>query len=186
MAEADGEPLLTLEPLIDAVRAGVEQAGWLLSGLQKTTSHEFEGRWEGASTRSAYLFFHSAAAADYASVEAYLDETSRGLAGNLALVVGLAPLGQLGDAGRVLGGLRALSKAALPGDKKTPVTLRLRLDDTTIRPEAAEAEVRFKLRLPRGTMARGGSAVRTLATTTVRAFESILAHPGLGALVGEV
>jgi hypothetical protein len=30
-----------------------------LSGLQKTTSHQFEGRWEGESTRSAYLFFHS-------------------------------------------------------------------------------------------------------------------------------
>ena len=41
------ESVLTLEPLIDAVRDGVEATGWALSGLQKTTSHEYAGRWEG-------------------------------------------------------------------------------------------------------------------------------------------
>ena len=58
------DEILTLEPLVDAVREGVESAGWHLSGLQKTTSLEFEGRWEGESTRSAYLFFHRADESD--------------------------------------------------------------------------------------------------------------------------
>ena len=49
--------ILTLEPLIDVVRAAVEGGGWSISGLQKTTSHQFEGRWEGEATRSAFLFF---------------------------------------------------------------------------------------------------------------------------------
>ena len=80
-------PLLTLEPFLDAVREGLEEAGWELSGLQKTTSFEFEGRWAGDSSRSAYLFFHRPDVPDWASVDAFLDETSRGLKGNLALVL---------------------------------------------------------------------------------------------------
>ena len=67
---------LTLEPLIDALREAIEAAGWSLSGLQKTTSHQFEGRWEGESTRSAYLFFHRADGPDFASVDGYLDATA--------------------------------------------------------------------------------------------------------------
>ncbi len=43
MSAAKRGSLLTLEPLIDAVREGVEAEGWELSGLQKTTSHQFEG-----------------------------------------------------------------------------------------------------------------------------------------------
>ena len=57
-ASRDHTSLDTLEPLIDAVRDGVEGKGWSLSGLQKTSSTEFEGRWAGQTTRSAYLFFH--------------------------------------------------------------------------------------------------------------------------------
>ena len=64
MIDPNEGPLLTLEPLLDAVRLGVEDAGWTLSGLQKTTSHEFDGRWAGESTRSAYLFSISRAAMD--------------------------------------------------------------------------------------------------------------------------
>src|SRR4051812_43482453 len=57
-------PILTLEPLIEAVRQGLEAAGWALSGLQKTTSHEYAGRWDGESSRSAYLFFHRPGGSD--------------------------------------------------------------------------------------------------------------------------
>src|SRR5262245_13467535 len=97
------DEILTLEPLVDAVREGVEAAGgWELSGLQKTTSLEFEGRWEGESTRSAYLFFHASGRADAASIDVYLDETSRGLTGNLALVVDVVRLGSLGEPQRAL------------------------------------------------------------------------------------
>jgi hypothetical protein len=173
------EGILTLEPLIDAVREGLEIGGWALSGLQKTTSHDFEGRWEGESTRSAYLFFHSPRAPDPVSIDVYLDETSRGLTGNLALVVDLVSLGDLGPPGEVLSVLGELSERVLPRGYSTPLTLRLRLPDGPTTPEAAEAEVRFKLRLPKSVIAAGRAAVRGLAGATLVAFEEILRSPEL-------
>ena len=96
-AEGKGpEDLHTLEPFLEAIREGVEGRGWELSGLQKTTSYRFEGRWEGDSTRSAYLFFHRAGVPEDVSVDVYLDETSRGLKGNLALVMDVPDLGDVG------------------------------------------------------------------------------------------
>lgn len=171
--------LLTLEPLIDAVRAGVEETGWELSGLQKTTSHQFEGRWEGEATRSAYLFFHSVTAPDSVSVDVYLDETSRGLTGNLALVVDLVRLGELGDPAAALRTFGALSNDAFPSERTTPLTLRLRLADGAVEPERAEGEVRFKLRIPRSAIAAGRQAVEVLAAATMAAFQGILASPEL-------
>jgi hypothetical protein len=41
MNASQRDPLLTLEPLIEAIRSGIEDSGWELSGLQKTTSHQF-------------------------------------------------------------------------------------------------------------------------------------------------
>jgi hypothetical protein len=91
------EPLLTIEPIIEAVHEGVEGAGWLFSGLQKTTSHEFAGRWEGETSRSAYLFFHRPGDPDGVSIDVFLDETSRGMKGNLALVLDGASPARVGD-----------------------------------------------------------------------------------------
>jgi hypothetical protein len=179
MSVGGEDAILTLEPLIDTVREGVESAGWELSGLQKTTSHQFEGRWEGESTRSAYLFFHSPAEPGPVSVDVYLDETTRGLTGNLALVVDLAPLGDLGDPEAVLRVLGGLSEAAFPSTYKTPLTLRLRLPNGGTDPRAAEGEIRFKVRLPKGTIAKGPGAVRTLARAVMSAFRDILASPEL-------
>ena len=173
MSRSAEDGLLTLEPLIEAVREGVEGAGWELSGLQKTTSHRFEGRWEGESTRSAYLFFHSPLGPDYVSIDVYLDETTRGLTGNIALVVDLVPLGELGDSTAALRDLSALSAAAL-GGRRRPVTLRLRLDDAGAETVEAETEVRFKLRIPRGAIAEGRTSVLTLSGEVVAAFEKIL------------
>jgi len=173
------EGILTLEPLIDAVREGVEGAGWELSGLQKTTSHDFEGRWEGESTRSAYLFFHSPLAPDPVSVDVYLDETSRGLTGNLALVVDLVSLGELGPPAEALRVLGELSARVLPDGHGSPLTLRLRLPDGSATPEIAETEVRFKLRLPKSVIAAGPTSVRRLARATLAAFEEILRAPEL-------
>jgi hypothetical protein len=167
--------LLTLEPLIEAVRAGVEGGGWTLSGLQKTTSHQFEGRWEGESTRSAYLFFHSERVSDDASIDVYLDETTQGLAGNLALVVDLVPLAELGDPSEALRVFGALAGACLPRDCATPVTLRLRMQEGSADPGAAETEVRFKVRLPRRSVRAGADAVRRLAESAVAGFERVLA-----------
>ena len=174
-----GEAILTLEPLIEAIREGMEGAGWELSGLQKTTSHQFEGRWEGESTRSAYLFFHSLSVAEPASIDVYLDETSQGLSGNIALVVDLVALGDLGDPGDVLGALGALSSTALSHKFSTPLTLRLRLKDGSADPAVAETEVRFKLRLPKDVIAKGPACVQRLAATTTAAFETILSSAEL-------
>lgn len=173
------EPILTLEPLIDAVREGVESAGWTLSGLQKTTSHQFEGRWAGDSTRSAYLFFHHPDDRHPASVDVYLDETSRGLAGNLALVLDLYSLEEMGNVQAALGAFGRMAADTLPDGYKTPVTLRFRLRDGGDEPGGADTEIRFKLRIPGTALEAGGSAVAALASTAVQAFEDLLAHPAL-------
>ncbi len=169
------DPILTLEPLVDAVRAGVEDAGWALSGLQKTTSHQFEGRWEGESTRSAYLFFHAPVGPDWASIDVYLDETGRGLTGNLALVVDLAPLGDMDPAPQLLERLSALSADRLRAGLRRPLTIRFRLPDADTPVGEAETEVRFKVRLPRSVVETGEAAVRSFATEAVAAFEGVLA-----------
>jgi len=176
-------PLLTLEPLIEAVREGAACAGWELSGLQKTTSHEFEGRWEGESSRSAYLFFHPPGGPDWVSVDVFLDETSRGLAGNVALVVDVRPMGSLGDPLPVLGSLCELATEHLPAGYRTPLTLRFRVGDAAQDPAEAETEVRFKLRIPASALKAGASACSALTSTTIGCFEALMASTGLQALV---
>ncbi len=171
-ARAD-EPILTLEPLVSAIRSGLEDAGWSLSGLQKT-SHEFEGRWKGESTRSAYLFFHREELDEPVSIDVYLDETSRGLTGNLALAVDLRDLGDQRATPELLSVLRDLCMAHLPEAYRTPVSLRFRLRDASTSVEDAEGEVRFKLVVPRSALERGASAVEALAGVSARAFEALL------------
>ena len=174
MTASDNEDIDTLEPLIDAVRSGVERAGWELSGLQKTTSHQFEGRWEGESTRSAYLFFHSPLGPDHVSVDVYLDETSRGLSGNIALVADLVTFGDLGEADAVLESLRAVSIRELDARRGRPLTLRFRLSDAAFDTAEAETEVRFKVKIPKAAISAGQSAVSSLAGEVMSAFTRIL------------
>ncbi len=175
-------PFLTLEPLIEVLREAVQASGWELSGLQKTTSHQFEGRWDGESTRSAYLFFHRADSPDFASVDIYLDETSRGLSGNIALVVDLAPLGAIGEASEVLSALARLSARELEGGQRRPITLRFRMDDAEELAESADTEVRFKARLPRSVVHGGRPAALSWLNTVVAAFAEILRSPELALL----
>lgn len=167
-------PILTLEPLIEAVRHAVEGAGWELSGLQKTTSHQFEGRWEGDSTRSAYLFFHTPKGPDWVSVDVYLDETSRGLAGNLALVADLRPLGGLEPAAALLQHLSHLFGARADASYRRPVTLRFRMADADDDVAEAETEVRFKVRIPRATIGAGSEAVREMVGEAMGSFTAVL------------
>ncbi|MBT8487544.1 MAG: hypothetical protein HKN72_10145 [Gemmatimonadetes bacterium] len=176
MAASPG-PILTLEPLIAAVRHGVSGEGWELSGLQKTTSHQFEGRWEGDSTRSAYLFFHPTDGPDHVSIDVYLDETSRGLTGNLALVVDLAPFGSLGNARGVLASLGEASARELDRRHKRPVTLRLRLSDAAEAVEHADTEIRFKIRIPRKAMGAGHATVSMFSKEAVHGFTRLLDAP---------
>lgn len=173
------EPLLTLEPLLEALREGVERAGWTLSGLQKTTSYEFEGRWAGESTRSAYVFFHHEDRWEGASVELYLDETSRGLKGNLQLVVDGPSLARMERPAEALGDVARAARACLPEGYVVPLTLRFRLEGAERKPREADSEWRVKLRLPPAALQAGAGAVSALASATVAAFEALLVHPGL-------
>jgi hypothetical protein len=177
------EAILTLGPFIESVQPGVEAAGWELSGLQKTTSHQFEGRWDGESTRSAYLFFHLEHASTHASIDVYLDETSRGLMGNMVVVVDLVDLSELGRVEDCLGVLGGLSAASLPKGHCTPLSFRLRFPDAGQDPAGAEAQVRFKLRIPRATIHAGHAAVSGLAHQTVRAFERVLPADALRGMI---
>lgn len=169
--------ILTLEPLIDAVVEGVRAAGWDLSGLQKTSSTEFEGEWAGHTTRSAYLFFHSDRH-EAASVEGYLDETDRGLRGTLSLVVDLRPVWEHASVPDALDRVAELSARHLPDGYRTPVVLRLTLAETSEPATEAEVESRIKLRLPRAAIEAGTGSVAALATSAVRAFEALLDDPG--------
>jgi len=171
-----GDAILTLEPLIDAVVEGVRDAGWSLSGLQKTSSTEFEGEWAGHTTRSAYLFFHSDAR-DTASVEGYLDETDRGLRGTLSLVVDVRPVWEHTSVPDALGRVAELTTRHLPSGYRTPVTMRLRLPNPSEPPTEAGLEARIKLRIPRAAIEAGATSISVLATTTVEAFEALLADP---------
>ncbi len=161
------------------MREGLDDAGWELSGLQKTTSYEFEGRWAGDSSRSAYLFFHRPGSPDWASIDAFLDETSRGLKGNLALVIDGPELRELRDPERAIAGLAELARRSLPEGYRAPVTLRYRLPGLTEDPAEADTEIRFKLLLPKKAMISGFSAVAALAAATARAFQKVLDSPGL-------
>ncbi|TVR63314.1 MAG: hypothetical protein EA422_09565 [Gemmatimonadales bacterium] len=187
MSEGTDGPgaILTLEPFIEGVRDGAEGSGWRLSGLQKTTSHEFEGRWAGESTRSAYLFFHRADLPDEISVEAFLDETSRGLRGNLSLVVEGPELGELPSFPELLRHLSTAVRASLPEGYRTPITLRAGLDDAESPSGSAEVQLRVKLRFPRTAMEAGRSAVSALTSATVAAFETLLARSELHAFLSD-
>ena len=185
--------LLTLEPLLDGVREVVEAWGWTLSGLQKTTSYEFAGRWEGDSTRSAYAFFHREEAAgskteipdrsgldlEDVALDLFLDETSRGLTGNLALVVSGPPLGRLGDTRGALERLGAVALACAPPDLVGPITLRARLPRLESDAAAADTEVRFKVRLGTAAIGAGTRVVQAVVRSALGAFDAVLGHPDL-------
>jgi hypothetical protein len=176
---ADGGAVLTLEPFIDGVRQGVEASGWTLSGLQKTTSHEFAGRWEGDSSRSAYLFFHRPGGSESVSIEAFLDETSRGLQGNLSLVVEAAPVARMGDPRAALGAAGSAARRRLTRSQRASVSLKLRLEHAGTEVDDASSEIRVKVRVPQATLEAGVGAVAELAARAVRSFEMLLEDPEL-------
>lgn len=185
MSGAEDGAILTLEPLVDAVREGVEAAGWEISGLQKTTSYQFEGRWEGDSTRSAYLFFHLSSGPDAASLDVFLDETSRGLSGNLALVVDGSTLREMGDVAATLRDLADVARSELPQRYRTPLTVRFHLRSPDADPGTSEAEIRFKVRIPRSDIAGGVGAVTAMAGAAATSLRALLGHSRLSAYLDE-
>ena len=176
---APASPILTLEPLLEGVRSGIEAAGWTLSGLQKTTSHEFEGRWAGTDTRSAYLFFHRDDLPESISVEAFLDETSPGLKGNVTLVVDGPRYGDLGRASPILERVAAaVAETVPPGDgPPAPLSLRLLLPDPATPALAAQVQLRIRRPLPARTVERGVCCVEGWAAGTVALWEELLERP---------
>jgi hypothetical protein len=185
-ASQDSAQLISLEPLLDAVREGVEQAGWTLSGLQKTTSHEFAGAWAGESTRSAYLFFHRDDLPESVGVEVFLDETSQGLRGNLSMVLDGPPLGKVGPCAAVLDRVVRAAAETLAESYRTPVSLRLTHERRQVPLDDAAVEVRVKLLIPPAAMDAGASAISTLAAYTVGAFEALLERPEVAELLPPV
>jgi len=181
-----GKDLQTLEPLLDAVRDGVEHAAWSLSGLQKTTSHEFEGRWAGDSTRSAYLFFHRDDLPEEVSVEVFLDETSRGLRGNLSLVLDGPTLRELEPPSSVLERVGRAAGETLPDGYRVPVSLRIGIPDSSAPPGDAAVQLRVKLRIPPSALEAGASAVSALASAAVSSFERLLERPEVAELLPPV
>jgi hypothetical protein len=183
---AGGGALQTLEPLLEAVRDGVEHAAWSLSGLQKTTSHEFEGRWAGEATRSAYLFFHRSDLPEEVSVEVFLDETSRGLRGNLSLVLDGPRLRELGSTADALERVGRAARETLPENYRIPVSMRVGIADGSMSAREADVEFRIKLRIPSGAMETGASAISALASSAVSSFERLLERPEVAELLPPV
>lgn len=183
--EPESGAILTLEPLVELVRGTIESGGWLLSGVQKTTSYEYGGRWEGDSTRSAYLFFHREESEGGPSLDVFLDETSRGLTGNLALVVPGPGLSALGDVQAALARLASVTKACTPSDLRTPLTVRARLDRAESLPGTAEVEFRVKVLIRPRVILAGKRVVAAVVRAALTAFADIAAHPDMAPLMGE-
>lgn len=182
---SDPQPLLTLEPLLEAVREGLTNAGWELSGLQKTTSYEFEGRWAGEGSRSAYVFFHREGLPDWVSIDVFLDETSRGLKGNLALVLEGPVLEKVASPRDTLTLLAGEARKALPQGFHTPITLRYRLGRPGEDPAGARTEFRFKLYIPSEALTAGHGSVARLSRSVAVAFGDILDSDGLRPFLGQ-
>jgi hypothetical protein len=193
MAEAggsprSGEPILTLEPLLDVVRETVEAVGWTLSGVQKTTSYEYEGRWAGETTRSAYLFFHPGDSVranielDTLSLDVFLDETRKGMAGNLALVIEGPSLEALGTVARGLERLAEVARDSVPAGLRSPISARASLGDPNRSVGAAQCVFRFKVRIPKTAMDAGPRAVAAVVRSSLAAYGDALVHPVMAEL----
>ena len=99
------------------------------------------------------------------------DETSKGLQGNIALVVEGPALAALPPMDEFLAQLAKVSGESLPKGYRTPLTVRLRMDGPHEDPCDAESEIRLKLRIPPNALEAGAAAVSALASSTVAAFE---------------
>ncbi len=180
------QAILTLEPLLESIRDGVERAGWVLSELQKTTSHELEGRWAGESSRCAYIFFYRKDLPESVQVEAFIHESSGELRSDMSLVVNGPEFGTLGGVKEVLDRVRFAMRETLPAGFRSPLAVRVSLPDAAESPEEADVELRAKLVLPTRAIEAGASAVSALSTSVVTAFERLLERPEVAELLPPV
>jgi hypothetical protein len=117
------------------------------------------------------------------SLDVFLDETSRGLRGNMALVVDGPSLSEIPEPAAVLARLAEVVGRTLPAGYRTPLTLRYRMQDLGQEPTDSDTEIRFKLYIPGKALRAGHSAVAALAASTASAFRGILGTPGLEPLL---
>ena len=165
----------TLEPLLSVAREQLTTRGWSLSGVQKTTSYEYEGAWESASLRSAYAFFHDGEdpEGDGPALELFIDESEEGLEATLSLVADAPGLEKEPDTGALLGRAVRIAANALPVELPAPVALSYHHRGRAS-PESSQARVRFKSRIPVTAIRAGESAVRATLSTLEGAFREIL------------
>ena len=165
----------TLEPLLSVLRPLIEESRWVLSGMQKTTSYEYEGAWEGETLRSAYAFFHRPGDEEGRgpSLEAYLDETEDGLEGALSLVMTAPGPDQEPAVTELMGRALATASASIPEGVPAPVSITYSGRPGATAASAIRARVRFKARIP-GTAIRGGERTLGAVTHTILgAFDDI-------------
>jgi hypothetical protein len=107
------------------------------------------------------------------------------LTGNLALVLDGRRLAELGDVTEVMEVFAGLARAYLPEGYRTPVTLRLRLEDAALGAGDASSEIRFKLKIPGSALGAGTRTVTALAGATVECFTRLLGAAELRPLLDE-
>ena len=166
----------TLEPLLSVLRPLLEEGGWVLSGLQKTTSYEYEGAWEGATLRSAYAFFHRQTdeGGDGPSLEAYLDETEEGLEGALSLVMDAPGPDREPRVADVLRRALETAAGAIPEGIPAPVSITYSGRPGSTGASSIGARVRFKARIPAAAMRGGERTLGAVTRTLLEAFDDIL------------
>ncbi|MGI9628255.1 MAG: hypothetical protein ACR2QM_15585 [Longimicrobiales bacterium] len=165
----------TLEPLLAAVTANVHAKGWRLSGVQKTTSYEYEGPWEGSALRSAYAFFHRGADPEGVgpSVEVFIDETEEGVDGALSLLLQGPALGEEPDVPALVSLAVELAAQSLPREMPAPISVTYSHPGRKL-PDSATAKVRFKGKIPRSAAEAGTAAVDAVLNTTFESFQDVL------------
>lgn len=129
--------------------------------------------------------FHLGEGLDPISIDGYLEETGRGLTGNIALVIDLLPLGGVGPAGEALRRFGALSAHEIDDRFKRPITLRFRVADAAQDPDLAETEVRFKVRIPSPVIREGKHAVSVFVEVVTASFARMLESDALRLLMPE-
>ena len=116
-------------------------------------------------------------------MEAFLDETSRGLQGNLTLVVAGPRCEDLGPASAVLERVATAASETFPDSCRVPLSLRLHLPGSQLPAGRAEVQVRIRVHLPEGRLEGGALAVHHFVQAAVGAFESLLERPEVAELL---
>ncbi|MDH3223662.1 MAG: hypothetical protein OEO23_08090 [Gemmatimonadota bacterium] len=165
----------TLEPFLSVLRRNIEAGGWVLSGLQKTTSYEYDGAWEGGTLRSAYGFFHLAGDGngEGPSLEAFVDEAETSLDGTLSLVMKAPGPERVPGVADLMEVALSLVERTVPEGIPAPVSVTYSSSPGRTGPESVDATVRFRARVPGSAVQGGERTIRAVTCTILEAFEEV-------------